>query len=644
MTRYQTGVARARNVRVRIQGGLRRRAGTRHLLSLTDGTDGIRMPSFAFNVQQTYCVILTPGKWKVLNKLGALIAQGTGAPWTTAQMGRLSWTQSADTLLLFHEDLEPRRLRRGVVETSWSLSTLPLQNVPSFDYGAVDPGSITVTPSATSGTITLTASAAIFTASMVGWQFIGGEGRARITGYTSSTIVTAEVLADFRAGSGSATVAEEDPTTKPRKRQQAATTLVSTDPITTWSIEEPVISSDRGWPSCGAFHQGRLWLGGFRERPASMIASNVGNYFDFDQGRGLDDQAIFVTIDGRQINAIQDLVSGRVLQIFTTGAEYADISSPPTTPTSIALQMQTGYGTATGVRSTDLDGGTLFVQAGGDALRQFVFADLEQAWSSELISLLSAHVLADPVQVEAMTGNGADGSMALITNGDGTVAVMTMARDQQIVAFSVWETEGQVLGTCCLRSGETFLAVLRDGTVRIEMLDDDALLDASTVVESETAFTAVANLFHLAGLEVGLILDGIWEGTATVAASGTVQLPRAANRAEVGLVFVPEIETLPLEPRDPTGNLIGRRLRLVQTALRVDETGPFEVQGNQVGLWTVGSGAGSPLDAPPPVQTGDVLVRGLAGWQARFAVSIRQPIPGPFELLAMSHKIQIGGL
>jgi Ubiquitin-activating enzyme E1 FCCH domain len=84
---------------------------------------------------------------------------------------------------------------------------LPAHLDMSLTYDGRDTGrsaSASITPSATAGTITITASAAVFTASMVGRQIwksynsagIGG-GRATITGFTSSTQVTASVVVPF---------------------------------------------------------------------------------------------------------------------------------------------------------------------------------------------------------------------------------------------------------------------------------------------------------------------------------------------------------------------------------------------------------------------------------------------------------------
>jgi len=653
MSRYQSGLSTGRNVRVRLQGGARRRGGTRHRLLLDDGMDGIRTAAFAFNTQQTYTMVFTAGQYRVLNREGALVAQEDGAPWTAAQISTLNWAQSTDTMLVMNHAFAPQRLRRGATESSWTRSAVPLENIPAFDYGAVTPSG-TITLSAVSGKgITLTASVAgTFTADMVGWQFFGDGGRARITAFTDDTHVTADVLADFRTGSGTATAAENTTTPKPKKRNKAEPafpTSATIAGITLWSLEEPVISATRGWPACGDFHLGRLWLGGFKSRPSSLMGSVVGDYFDFDQGEALDDQAIYVTIDSRQINAINQIVSGRTLQVFTAGAEFADASGAIITPRTIDLKPQSSYGTDPGVRTTDLEGATLFAQAisdnddvEGSALRQFIYGDIEQAWASELISFLSGHLIDRPTQLETIVGrSGTDGSNALITNSDGTLTLLTIARDQQIVAFTNWDTQGLFKSTSCLRSGQVFMAVERDGTMRIEQYDENAMLDASVVAESATEFDDVINLFHLAGMEVGIILDDIWAGTGTVTAEGTLHLPRMCTKAEIGLTFTPVANPMPYEPRDVTGNMIGRKCRLVELSLRVHDTGTFTVNGNTMVLR--GVGAGNALDTPPAAVTRDVVLRGLTGWKNRHIVEIAQPIPGPFELLAMSSLIQIGG-
>ena len=84
---------------------------------------------------------------------------------------------------------------------------------------------------------------------------------------------------------------------------------------------EDVWSATRGFPKIGVFNEGRLWFGGTKSKPQSMLASRAGAFFDFFSKRGEDDEGIFVTIDSRELTTIVDINPDRGLQIFCAGAE-----------------------------------------------------------------------------------------------------------------------------------------------------------------------------------------------------------------------------------------------------------------------------------------------------------------------------------
>jgi hypothetical protein len=541
--KYYSAAALIRNQLVMPQGGVRRRPGMQHRASFAPEVQAIRCIPFAFNTEQTYCFAFTDGAFRVFLPNGALAATVTGCPWNAAQASQLNYAQSADTLLLFHGDLPPQRIRRGGSSSSWARDAAPLANIPTFDFGAGP---------------------------------------------------------------------------------------------------EPVISSSRGWPECGTFHTGRLYLGGFRSRPATMMASVVGDFFNFDRGTALDDQAFMVTIDTDQVNAIWQMRSGRALQIFTSGAEHAITVSPPITPTNIAVQEQTRRGIKRYVPVVEVDGATLFLQRGGAGLRQFLFDDLQQQYRSELASLLAPHLIVDPVDMAARKGASQDDAdHVLLVRSDGAVAVLTTLRTQEIAAFTRWETAGEILSVAALQSGEVFFAVRRAGTIRLEQWTEASRMDASVLYSPGGTFTAVPGLGHLEGQTIGMIADGSWQGTRTVS-GGSVTLPRAATTAEIGLPYVLEGETLDLEPRDPAGALIGRKSRLISLTARVQNTGHFSLQGAPVVLRRVGTAPAAPLDTPPPSFTGDVVLRGLTGWRRGLSVTWSQPVPGPFQMLALHHQIALG--
>jgi len=128
---FYQGAEEATNVITMPQGGVKRRPGFKYVATINAEA---RLAAFAFNVEQTYLLVFTNLSVAVY-KDGAHQADVT-TPYTTAQLFELQWTQSADTMILVHEDHAPRKLVRGGSHTSWTLSTITLSNVPQFDFGS----------------------------------------------------------------------------------------------------------------------------------------------------------------------------------------------------------------------------------------------------------------------------------------------------------------------------------------------------------------------------------------------------------------------------------------------------------------------------------------------------------------------------
>ena len=128
---FYQGAEVAENVVTMPQGGIKRRPGLKYIAN-TASNNKARLASFAFNVEQTYLMVFTNLSVAVY-KDGVHQANVT-TPYTTAQLFELSWTQSADTMILVHKDHAPRKLVRGGSHTSWTLSTISLSNIPQFNY------------------------------------------------------------------------------------------------------------------------------------------------------------------------------------------------------------------------------------------------------------------------------------------------------------------------------------------------------------------------------------------------------------------------------------------------------------------------------------------------------------------------------
>jgi hypothetical protein len=135
------------------------------------------------------------------------------APWAAADLGKIRFDQSGDVLFISCDGYQQRRIERRATR-SWSVVTYQPEDGP---FQIVNTGPITITPSALSGNITLTASAPLFKSTNVGGLYritsSGQQVEADITAqntFTNAIEVTGvdnqRVFSVVRAGTWSATV------------------------------------------------------------------------------------------------------------------------------------------------------------------------------------------------------------------------------------------------------------------------------------------------------------------------------------------------------------------------------------------------------------------------------------------------------
>ncbi len=456
LQQYESALERARNVVCKPQGSVERRPGLKFVFSVPSTAspeDGIRLVPFTFSTTQTYMMVFSGGRMYVFKNGVQVTAINGGSDdfldvsssvsgvtegIASSRLDNLWYTQSADTLLLFEETMTPIKIVRGANDATWTVSDIAFSSIPKFAFTITTATpSATLTPSAVSGQITLTASGSVFTSDHVG-QYIEANnnfGRARIIEQTSGTVVKATTEVPF----------------------------FSTDAIASgaWTLEtgyEAAWSSSRKWPRTATFHEGRLIIGGSFSLPSTVWASRVGDFFDFDPGQSLDDEGMQATIDTNQLNAIVGIFSGRDLQIFTTGTEFIcpQIDGSPLTPLSFIFKPMTTRGSKQGTQPVSTEGGTLYLQRGGKAIREFLFSDVEGAYVSNDISMLSSHLLQTPTRMCMRRGTNVDeGDLLTITNsGDGSMAVFSILRSQNIIAPSLFTTDGSFLD-CQVEDSDT---------------------------------------------------------------------------------------------------------------------------------------------------------------------------------------------
>lgn len=479
----------------------------------------------------------------------------------------------------------------------------------------------------------------------------------RITGVTSSTVATAEIV-----------------------RYQMPASIVSSG-TTFW--EEGAWSEYRGYPRAIAFYEQRLFLAGSEGDPSVVWGSRSAAYEDFEDGPD-DDDALVYRITSGLADTIRWLMSGRVLTAGSSNGEYAIAASSQNealTPSNFKANPQTSYGTSD-CPPIRINQTVLYPQRQGDPrnparkLREFAYAYESDSFNSTDITVFSEHILGYGATRLAYAVE--PDSVIWARRTDGVMAACTYERTQEVVAWHRHRLGGQNasvntigvipgndgdelwlsatrflgdpgdIGTLLTEDGEEILS--EDGltliteeteTVRyVEVLQpafrDDARKDDAFFVDSGLTYAGdstqtISGLWHLRGQEVAVLSNGNVE-TATVSDRGRLSLSRETTKCHIGYGFTAELETEDIEAGAQGGTAQSRTKRITQVYPRFvnslgGEIGPSEDATRPILFRTGADVHGS----SPPLFTGlyEAGVDIDGGWERHARVYIRhdQPLP-----------------
>ena len=626
---YNNALETAKNVVCQPQGGVKRRAGTKYLFEL-GGTpeEGVRLVHFEFSVDDSYMLVFTTNRMYVLkdktlitniNGSGNDYLDTSGFTLTGEHIQHMNWTQSADTLILCDKDFAPVEIVRGATDADWTISLLTFDSIPKYAFTpAYSNPAGTLTPSAVTGNITLTASSAVFNASHVGQYInVSPQGRAKITKYNSTTVVEATTEYPFFNTSAIANG--------------------------NWELEtgwEAVWSATRGWPRTATFHQGRLYFGGSKSRPSTVWGSKVGLFFDFEGDEGLDDDAVEATLDTNTFNAITDIQSGRDLQLFTTGGEFyvPQEGLNPITPADFFFNSSSANGSREGIRVKKLESGMLFVQRQGKTINEIAYSDVQLTYMTTKISLLAGHLLRNPKSIDLRKAVATDENdlLFIVNQDDGSMAVFSLLKAQDVIAASEFTTVGSFIDVG-VDITDIYVVTKRDdnGTDKyyVEYFDDNTFTDCA----KQGGAVASLDMSHIDGATVNVISDGYVELDQT-ADSAVTFVTTPTSSCEVGLPIDVQIVTMPVDLAVASGTRIGFKKRIAQVNALLYKTQNIKINNNLVPIRALGAGA---LGSPVPEFTGTKKLYGILGYSNEGKITVTQTAPLKLTLLGLDYRISV---
>lgn len=492
------------------------------------------------------------------------------------QVPFVRYTQVLDTMLLFHVEHAPERVTRQGAHDQWDLRLVDFASLPIFDFDGTNAGGVNDVQQlefvsyVTGDTFNITLETEV--TGSIAFSSVGADCAAAIQtalealanvgagGVTVTSMGGDVFLVEFLGPNAGMDVGEMGP-----KTLVSAAGLVRAATITQGQAGgEPMISVARGWPACGTFYQQRLWLGGLKSRPQTVIASRIGDFFEFaSKGTAT---AIDVTVDTDETTKIDAIFPGQNLQLLTSSAEFWFPQEPIVPPPPV--KRATKRGIAKGIPAAEISGATMFVTTGGKAVAEFLYDNIRSNYQATFLSKFATHLFAggpgeaarkvvDMGFRRALTPHDCD--RAIFPRDDGLAVVMEALREDDVTGFVRWTTPGGAFLAAAADSGrDEYVAVRRrvgvQDRVLLEKVDATAFLDCQVRSETSAPAAVLGGLDHLEGQTVGLMIDGTYAGEAVVAA-GAVTLPEPALREVcAGVRFTPRGRTLEaVQEADPRG-------------------------------------------------------------------------------------------
>jgi hypothetical protein len=716
---YTRGSATLTNFLPTPQGPAERRMGKRYVTETKTSANESRLIPFIFSEIDSYVMEFGDSYIRFIRNFevvtnGDVGAGGTASDpyeistsYTTSDLVNIKYAQDGDIMYLVAggTSIRPQKLSRQSTG-QFTIEDLANTNGPVLD---VIEQTATLTASAVSGTgITITASAATFQSAHVGslWELrdnsntLSTRGYFRITAFTSSTSVTADVVGDD---------------------------LFGTTASSYWG--EAAWSGVRGYPRAIAFHESRLALAGTDENPLTVYFSKTNaNYEDFDYADANDSDAMTVTLSGQK-NTIQWVASDTNFLVAGTYGGLAFVGSGSSTqaltPSTIQARNGESYGSKN-VQGLLFGTGIKYIQGGGQIMYQAEYDDISLKYKTVNFTQINDEILNN---VKYMDFQTEPFETLWMVDGDGKIVGFTQENEQGVNAFNRYTTDGNYESIAVVpNQGQDQVYVIVNRTINsatkryIEYIEPDKDLNfyvdsgveyngkestisltlsavtgtGITVTASASKFvsgdvgrkiltfdssgnpvgratitgytsgtvvtadvtadfastsvsewyltaTTISGLSHLEGKEVQVSSDGAFVGTKTVSSGSiTIDDEDAGGLIYVGLQYTSDLKPFGVDAGSSNGSSVTKPKRAHRIGFSVYQTAGFKYGRDFSNLLTLPSRkATQPMNASVPLfgstEIEDIVRSHNARWDRNPSVAIRQDFPAPLTVAAITY-------
>ena len=664
LTKYQTGLALARNFITLPHGPATRRPGFEFIRAAGNSSHPVRLIPFTFSADQT--AVLEFGHQYIRFHIGGatLLNPATGlpyqisSPYQGADLFDLHYTQSADVVTITHPSYATRELKR-LGATNWVLTTVaftPPTNAPAnvavtatvANNQNLTPHRYVVTSVAADGVTESLPSAPVSANNNLTLA-----GNYNTITWSSVSDVTRYNVYKLRGGIYGYIGAVSAP--------NLSIIDDNVQPNTTQSPPENIIALNRGhgaYPATTTYHEQRRWFAGTNNKPQVLWATRTGTESNLTSSiPSRDDDGMELRLASGQYNRIRHLVALSDLIALTAGGEFRIYSdgAPAITPTSVSIKPQ-GYAGASNVQPVVTTGSILYVQAQGSRIRELSYSWEANAYRTVDVSIMAPHRF-NGFTITDLAYARAPDSICWAVRNDGVLLGMTYVPDQQVYGWHVHDTDGAFESVCVVpEGGEDVLYVVVRRTIGTNQLryiermrsriftdPTDAFYVDSGLTYAGQPVTMLSGLGHLEGKTVDILADGAVHPQCVVS-GGSITLEYPARKVHVGLPIVSDLRTLPLALEGAQAVGQGTIKNVNKVHLRVGQSSVVKAGPDFTRLREYPARAVTdPYGSPPALRDGELTLSIDPSWNQDAGVCVRQDLPLPLTVLSMTLEVQTGG-
>lgn len=656
LEQYSLGLKNLQNGIVMQEGCVVNRSGLEYLGSAKYNDKKVRLIPFVFDSLENYVLefghqylrFIKNGGY-ILNDLNEIYELET--PYLEDDLFEIDYIQQADVITFVHKNYKPMDLSR-LSHDNWTLNEI------LFESSIKPPADLKATYTGSTSSNTTTYSYVVCSVDINTNEESSRSNPVNVVGHLEAYWTTAEYITltwtevenaveynIYRAVNGIYGYVGTSNTTT-FKDNNIEPDLTSCAPVYINPFEKEN-------PSCVCYYQQRKIFAASNVSPQTFWATQSGSNNNFNISRPLNPtDSITMSVYDNVANVIQHLIPFDDLIVMTTNAEWAINGSDGVfcaNPSPVS-KMQSCYGSSK-IKPVISGSMVLFVQGGGNIVRDLGYSYLSDSYDGEELTLLCNHLFEGKQIIDMAYAKEPYRILWCIMN-DGSINALTYNPKQKISAWHTHTTDGFFESVTTVRENNEDIAyfvvkrIIDNKEVRYierfksrinNTMNDSFFLDSALKIEFDDFVEEVSNLEHLKNKKVCALLDyGVVE-ELLVDENGVVKLPYKAKNIVIGLPYEFIFETLNLE----TQNTLGTNKLINKIEVKILNSREDFFIKNDNGTISQNPRSHESINNPLKLFSKNVEFCPFSTPSKEENVTIIQKFPLPINILAVSTTISI---